>query len=132
MKEHAVHSLTYLVVASEREREVADATTHVHLRHLLVYGATSLYKSSRIVVVLWHTCSHSQHVRVEDNVLCWETYAFQQFVGAASHRYLAFVGVCLSFFIEEHHHRCCSHRVDIASLLKEFLLALFQRYRVDD
>ena len=90
-----------------------------------MYGATSLDEGSRIVVVLRHTSGNSQHVGVEDYVFCWESYALQQFVGSASHTDLAFVGVSLSLFVKEHHHCGCSHRVDMASLLKEFLLAFF-------
>ena len=131
MEEHAVHSLANLVVAAEGEREVADASAHMHLGHLLMYGATSLDEGSRIVVVLRHTSGYGEHVGVEYYVFCGESYALQQLVGSASHTHLALVGVSLSLFIEKHHHRCCSHRVDVASLLNESLLALLERYGVD-
>ena len=130
VQEHRVHCLAYGVVASEGEREVAYAAAEVHFRHLLAYGAASLYEGTCVVVVFRHSRCHCQHVRVEDNVLCWETYALHQSVGSACHRHLAFVCVSLPFFVKQHHHRCGSHGMDEPCLFDEFLLALLQRYGV--
>ena len=132
VQEYAVHGLADGVVATEGERQVADAAAHVHLGHLLMYGAAGPDEGFSIVVMLRHTRGDGKHVGVDDDVFRWETYVLQQLIRPASHRHLAFVGVGLTLFVKEHHHRGGSHRRYVARLAQEWLLAFLQRDRVDD
>ena len=132
IEEHRVHSLTNRVIASEREAQVTYTARHVHLWHLLVNGATSLYECSSVVIMLWHTSCHSKYVRVENDILAREIYIAKQLICPACHFHFSLVCVCLSFLVKEHNDRCSTHRVDISGFLQELLLTLFQRDRVDD
>ena len=91
VQHYGVHGLAYLVVTTERERQVAYAARHVYLGHLLVYRCAGSNEGATVVVVLRHTRSHGKHVRVEDDVLGRETYALQQFVGTACHCHFTLV-----------------------------------------
>ena len=126
VQEYGVHGLAYLVVSAKGKRQVADAARHVYLWHLLVYRFASSYKGTAVVVVLRHARGHRQHVGVKDDVLRRETDAFEQRVCAACHGHFAFVGVCLTVLVKQHHHRGGTHGVYVACLGEELLLAFLQ------
>ena len=63
-----MHSLADVVVATERERQVAHATTDMGTRQVLAYPCCRTDEVGSIAVVLLHTCSNSQYIWIKDNV----------------------------------------------------------------
>ena len=132
IEEYGVHRLSYRVVSTEREGEIGYTARHVYFRHLLMYGAACFDECPSVVVVLRHTSGNGEDVRVEDDVFTRESDTFEQSVCPSCHFHFPLVCVCLSIFIEEHHDGGCSHSVDIAGFLEEFLFAFLERDGVDD
>ena len=76
--------------------------------------------------------SNSKDIGVEDDVLGRETDADEQVIGALAYLDLALLGVGLPHFVEGHDHHSCAIGHAFASLLEEWLFALFHTDRVDD
>ena len=86
-----------------------------------------------VVVVFLHTCGHSQHIGVENDVKRIETnLVHQQMISTFTYLYLTFVGSGLPLLIEGHHHRSSTQTFDFMGFFEEFLFTLLQRDAVDD
>ena len=128
-----MHRLTDVVVASEREGQVADTARHMRSWQVLAnpFGGTDEVQS--VVVVLLHTCGNSQHVGVEDDVQRIEAHLIhQQTVGTFTDFYLAFKRGGLSLLVKCHHDGCSTQAFDFTGFLEELLFALLQRDAVDN
>ena len=75
VEEHGVHSLTQIIIASQRERQVADTTTHSCPLKILTNPLRSTYKIQCIAIVLTHTRCDGEDIGVEDYITCIEAQA---------------------------------------------------------
>ena len=133
IEEYCVHRLTDIVIASERETQVADSSADMSTRQMLLDPARRTDEVCSIAVVLLHTCGHSQHIGVEDDIKRIHTHLFRkQFVGSLCDLNSALIACSLSLFVETHHDDCCTITFHIAGMLQKPFLAFFQRDRVDD
>ena len=128
IEKHRVHCLAYIVVATERERQVAHATAHMRSWQICLYPVDCLNKVDSIVVVLFHARSYGKHVgveyyieRIHAHLLC------KKFVGTCCNFNASFVSSGLSYFVKAHNHHGCTIAHHVASVAQEHLLALFQR-----
>ena len=67
-----MHRFAQVVVAAEREAEVADTTADVGTRQMFFYPLCGTNEIERIAVVFRHSCGDGQNVGVEDDVFSGE------------------------------------------------------------
>ncbi|MPM71813.1 hypothetical protein SDC9_118784 [bioreactor metagenome] len=96
-------------------------------RKILSYPFGSLKKIDSIIIMFLNARCHSQNVRVKYNIVRIEVYFIdQQTIGTLAYLYFTLERICLSGFVERHHH----HRSPIAfhgrSMFNESLFTLFQ------
>ena len=128
-----MHRLTQIVIATEREREVADTTADMSPWQVLSNPLRSTDEVHSVGIMFLHTRCNGQHIRVEDNILRCKVYLLcQQSIGTLCYLYTTLVGGCLSLFIETHHHHSSTHAFNITGMTQEDLLTLFQRDTVHD
>ena len=128
-----MHSLTDIVVSPEGEREVADTAAHVCAGQILTYPPCGSDKVGGIGIMLLHTCGHSQHIRVEDDVQRIHAHLFcEDTVGSLGYLYTTLVGGRLSLFVETHYHHRGTEPLHVFGMFDEFLFSLLQRDGVDD
>ena len=133
MQEDAMDGFTDISVASEREREVADTTTHVGSRQILMNPLGGTDEFHGIVVVLLHTRSDGEYVRVKDDVeRIHAQLVHQQSVSTLSYLDAALKGSSLTHFIEAHHHHGSTIAHHVPGMREEYLLTLLQRDGIDD
>ena len=114
VEEHGVHGLAHIIITAEREREVADAATHLGAGQMALYPTCGAYEVDAIGGMLFHTGAYGEHIGVENDVFGRKLHSLgEQSVGALAHGYLALVGGGLSGFIKCHHHHCGAHLLDI-------------------
>lgn len=68
VEENSMHGLADVVVATERETKVANATADMGSFEVLPYPRRSLDEVEGIIIVLFYTCSNRQDIGVKDNV----------------------------------------------------------------
>ena len=128
-----MHGLAQVVVATEGERQVADAAADVGTGQMRAYPARGTYEVERIAVVLLHARTDGQYVGVEDDVLWSHAHLLgQQPVGARGYLNATLVGGGLSLLVEAHHHDGSTQLAHVAGTAEEHLLALLERQAVDD
>ena len=133
IEERRVHRFAHHVVAAEREREVADAATHVYARTPRPDDACRLDEVAGVVVVLLDAGRDREDVRIEDDVGRIDAgRPGQQAVGALADRHLALDRIRLPLLVEGHHDHRRAVALDGRRLLQEILLAFLQADRVDD
>ena len=133
IEEHSVHGFAKVVVAAQREREVAHSAADVSSGQILAYPVGCAYKIDGIVVVFFHAGGYGQDVRVEYYVAWVHAHLFgEQAVGACSYLNPALVGSGLSLFVEAHHHHGGTIAHHVAGVAEECLLAFLERNGVDD
>ena len=133
IEEYGVHGLTYVVVATERERQVADTAAHVGSGQMLPNPAGGTYEVQCVCVMLLHTRCYRQYVGVEDNVdRIHANLLSKKPVCTLRYLYTALVAGGLSLFVEAHHHDGGTIALAVAGMLQEHLLAFLQRDAVDD
>ena len=122
-----MHCLADIVVATEREREVADATTDMCTRQILMNPCSRPDEVGSIGIMFLHTCGHCQHVRIEDDILRLHTYPFcQELIGSLSNLNTTFIGGSLSLFVETHHHHSSSQPLHILRMGDESFFTFFE------
>ena len=90
-------------------------------------------KVYRVIVVLTHPSRNRKDVRVEDDVLGWETDLFDQdVVGTLADTNFVVRFDRLSFFVKRHHNGSRSVATDKTCAFKELGFAFFQADRVHD
>ena len=120
-----MHRFAQVVVATEGEGEVADATAHMGTGQVLTNPSGGLNVVEGIGVMLLHAGGYGQYVGVENDVVGVEVELLgEQLVGTLAHLNLALVGVSLPLFIEGHHHYGSSVALDGACMVEEALFAL--------
>ena len=109
IEEYRVHGLADIVVATEREGEVAHPTAHVGSGQVFLDPPHGTYEVCRIRIMLRHTCGHGQHVGVEDDVGGKESHLLdQQAIGTLAHGNATLEGCGLSFLVEGYDDHCRS------------------------
>ena len=104
IEECGVHGLAYLIITTEAERQVADTTTGLGQRQVLLDPFDSTDEVDGIGLMFFQTCAYGKNVNVEDDVLWWEVNSCQQVVGALGNGYFPFVSRRLTLLIEGHHY----------------------------
>ena len=128
-----MHGLADIVIAPEGEREVADTPADMGTSEMLVYPFRGADEVSSIGIMLFHARGHSQHIRVEDDVLWQHAHLFcQKPVGPLGYLYPALIGSGLSLFIETHHHHGSTQSFHITGMSQERLFTFFEGDGVDD
>ena len=132
-QEHGVHGLPDLVIAAEREGEVADPAADLDQRVFFLHRARSPDEIHRVIVVLLHAGGHGEYVQVKDDVLRREAHLLGEDAVGPVHDGQPSVDVIgLPLFVKGHHDHCGAVIVACGRLLAELLLALFERDRVHD
>ena len=133
IEENGVHRLADVIVATEGEREVRDATADVRPRQVLANPAGGPDEVEGIAVVLLHARCNGQDVGVEDNVMGIHAHLFrQQAISPLGNLDAALVGRGLPLFIEAHDDDGGPKPLHVAGMAEEDVLALLERDAVDD
>jgi len=99
-----VHRLAHDVVATERERHVADATADERVRASLADLRSRFDEVERVAVVLLDAGRDGEDVRIENDVLGREADRLgEQPVAALADLDLALDRVRLALLVERHH-----------------------------
>ena len=102
-------------------------------REVLPDPACSPYEVYGIVIMLLHASSNGKDIGVEDNIERVHAYpACKNVICTTGYGYTPIVGGSLSLLVEEHDDDGSPESLYPPCLLHESLLALLQRYRVDD
>ena len=133
IEEHRMQRLTHIVVATEREGEIAHSATDMRTWKILLYPCTRTDEIEPVCSVLLDTCSYREYIGVEDYVIRCKACLFgQQPVGTPAHLNLALKSCRLPVLIECHHHHSSTESLCLARTTDEVFLALLQGYGVDD
>ena len=133
IEENSMHGLAYIVVATQGETQVADASADVGSGKVALNPSCRLDEVNGIVVVLFHACGDGQHIGVEDDVQRIHPYFFGQYlVGALGNFDAALITGGLPFLIEAHHYHGSTIALHILGVTDEHFLAFFQRDAVHD
>ena len=124
VQEHGIHGLAYIVVASERKRQVAYTAAYMHMRQVLANPFYRTYEIQGITVVLRHTGSYRKDVGVENNILGRESGLFgKEFVCPAAYLYFTLIGNGLSYLVESHYNHSRAETSQFTRMRKEFILS---------
>ena len=127
-----MHCLAYVVVAAEREREVAHTAADMCAGQVRANPLRSTNEVERIVVVFAHAGGNGKHVRVEDDVERIHAHLLrEQTICALGYLDASLVCGSLSLLVEAHHHDRGTVAPHVAGMTEEHLLAFLQRDRVD-
>ena len=127
-----MHRLAYVVVAAEREREVAHTAADMRSGQVGADPLRSANEVERIIVVLAHAGSYGKHVRVEDDVERVHAHLLrEQTICTLGYLDASLVCGSLSLLVETHHHDRGTVAHHVAGMTEEHLLAFLQRDRVD-
>ena len=122
-----MHSLTYIIVATERERKITYSSADVCARKVTANPTCSFNKIDSIVIMFLDTSSHCQHVRIEDYILRTETDLLcKNTISPFANFYLPFKCIGLSFLVESHHDDCRPVLLDGTGVLNKSFFAFFQ------
>ena len=128
-----MHGFAYVVVATEREREIAHPAADMSPRQIPANPLHSPDEINGIVVMLLNSCRNGKDIGVEYYVERIHPHLFgEQFVSPSGYFYPPFKTCRLSFLVETHHHHGRTVAHDIAGMTQEHFFALFQRYGIDD
>ena len=133
IQEYGMHSLTNVVVATERERQVAHPSTDMSPRQILTYPSGSLNEIDRIIIMLFNTRSYGQHIRVENDIFRSKPYLiYQNAICPFAHLNLATVRIGLPLLVKSHDDDCRSKLLHLTGVRYKDLLSFLQGNRVDD
>ena len=128
-----MHGLADVVVATERERQIAHAAAYMGTGEVLPDPACGPYEVYGIVIMLLHACSNGKDIGVEDNVERVHAYpACKNVICTTGYGYTPIVGGSLSLLVEAHHDDSSSMTHYIPRMGDKGLLALLQGYGVYD
>ena len=128
-----MHSLTDIIVATERERQIRHATADVSPFKVLPYPMGGTDEVYSIVIVLRNTGSYRKNVRIEYYIVRLHANLFgQNVVSPLCNFYLPFVSRSLSLLVEAHNNHCCPITHNVTGMALELFLAILQGNRVDD
>ena len=83
--------------------------------------------------MLLHTGSNGKYIRVEDDIeRIHAQLVYQKMISTLCYLDTALESGCLTYLIKTHHNDCCTIAQHIASMRKEYLLALLQTDGIDN
>ena len=127
VQKRRVHRLAHAVVAAKRERNVAHPARHERAGEVFLNPLRRADKVHGVVRVFLEPRRHRENVRVEDDVLRFETHLVNQNpVSALANFNAALEAVGLTAFVEGHHHGGGPVAPDEPRLLLENLFAFFE------
>ena len=86
-----------------------------------------------IAIVLWHSRSHSQHVRIKNDIQRIHTDLLcEQTIGTRGNLNTTFESSSLSLFVKAHNYHGSTKALHVTSMIKELCLSFFQGDRVDN
>ena len=133
VKESSVHGFAYGIISTEGKRYVADPTTYLRTRKILLDPARCIKEVNRILAVLFHPCSYWENIGIKNDVLVVKFYLIDKdSIASLTDLNASLVGICLSLLIEGHHHYCSTKLLDGLCLLDKFFFPVFQGNRVHD
>jgi hypothetical protein len=133
VQKHRVHRLAHVVVAAEREGQVADAAGELGARARDLDAPRRVDECAGEVGVLFDARRDGQHVGVEDDVFGGKTGLFgEQAIGPLADRDLAIGGLRLALLVEGHDHDGGAVLLDFPGFREEIRLTLFEADGVDD
>ena len=128
MKENCMHGFAYVIIATERKRQVAHAATNMCARQMCTYPFGCPDEVESIAVVLFHASGNSKHVRVEDYICRIYAYRLcENIICPAGYLYSTVVCSSLALFVETHHHYGSPIALYVAGTTDEHILTLLQR-----
>ena len=128
-----MHGLAQEIVATERERKVADATADVRSRKVSTYPSRGTDKVKCIGAVLGKSRTDGKYVGIEDDILRPDAcFLRQKSIGTLADCDAAFERSGLSLFVEGHHNYCGSKRLQFPGMAKKLSLPSFEGDAVDD
>ena len=133
MEEDRVHRLPDVIIASEREGQIAQSSADLCSRQILVNPLRRPYEIKGVGIVFPHSGSHSQHIRVKNNVVRIEPgLSDKQTVGTGANLNPSFKRVRLAFLVKSHHHKCGPQFPHPDSPFQEHILTLLERQGIDN
>ncbi len=132
VEKNGVHSLADIVVAAEREREIAHASADLCAREILLNPTGCVDKVECVSVVPLDAGRHGEDVRVENDVDGVESDRIDEnTVCAAANSNATLERVGLTLFVERHNDHGGTHRLDKARMFDKRRFALFEADGVD-
>ena len=105
IEEHGMHGLADIVVATEREGQVADPTADMSTRQVLLDPSRCTDEIDSIVIVFFDTRCYRKNIRIENNIIRIETHLrSQNAIGALANFNFALIRICLPLLVESHDH----------------------------
>ena len=102
-------------------------------RQVFPYPFGSTDEVDSIAIMLLHTRTDSKNIRVEDNILRWETHFLgKNLISSISYLDTTFITCSLTLFIKAHHNNSCTKAQYILCMLDKSFFTFFQRNRVDN
>ena len=132
IEEYGMHGLAYLIITTETERQIADATAGLGQRQVFLDPTHGTDEINAVGLMFLQTSTHAEDIDIEDDILSRKSDACQQLVGPFCNSNLTFVGGCLSLLVEGHHHHCRSQPTQFTGLANESLLTVLQTDGIDD
>ena len=127
-----VHGFTHLIVSSKGKRKVAHSTAGLGIGQMLLDPCHGTNEVTSIVAMLIDACTNRQDIDVEDDVFGRIADAREQIVGTLGDGYLAFVGRCLTFLVEGHHHDGGTQTMQFTCLCHKVLLSVLEADGIND
>ena len=109
IEKNGMHRFTDVIIAPERERQVAHPTTDMRPRKVLLNPSRCTNEIDGIVIVFLDARCHRKDIRVEDDVMRIEAHLFgKDAIGTTTNLNLPFVSIGLPLLIESHDYGCGS------------------------
>src|SRR6218665_2965219 len=109
VQKSCMHGFTHTIVPAERKRNIAYTTRNICIRQVFTNPFCCQKKIERIVIVLFHSSSDGKYVRIENNVLRWETHLINQnVIRSFTDINSSLKSISLTSFIKSHYHNCGS------------------------
>ena len=133
IEERRVNRLAHVIVAAERERQVAHPAADLHARTGRLDDPRRLDEVDRVVVVFFEAGRDGQNVRVENDVGRRDVRLLgEQLIGALADRDLPLDGIRLALLVERHHDDAGAVAADEARFLQEVRFAFLHADGIDD
>ena len=133
MQEYTMNRFADIRIATEREREVADSTTDMCSRQILMNPLGGTDEFHGIIIMLLHTRSDGKHIRVEDDIeRIHSQFIYQEMIGTLGNLDTSLIGSGLPHFIEAHHHDGSTIAHHITCMREENFFTLLQGDGIHD
>ena len=133
VEESGMHRFAYGIIPTKGKRNVADPTTYLRTRKVLLDPACCIKEVNRIFSVFIHSSGHRENIGIKNDVLVVKLYLIDKNpIATLTDFDASLVGICLSLFIECHNHYCSTKFLDGLGLINKFFFPVFQGNGVHD